>query len=501
MRFLITAVLSAFLVSSTASAQDVTFVTYNVENLFDADGISPYDDYKTTDKDGNPQYTVAHLRTKLRNIAEVMKRYNAGKGPDLLAVVEIEVDQTPEKPLSVADFRKKYGKTTLDAMLKEPLADDVKTLPAELLLLKSFDEAGITGYDVAAGEPEWKNGAPEAAVKTVLFSKLTIQHDKTKKHATEDARPILEAWVTLNKQELVIFVNHWKSGAGDKKQEAVRIQNAGVLRARIDALAKERPGMDMILAGDFNSDYNHATRYNFTETGINTVLKAVGDEALVAAKGAASLYNLWYELPPSERKSDAYRTEWGTLMHLIVNGRLYDNNGFQYVDGSFKVGTFEGFNTLSWSGTPRRWSFGGSGSGYSDHFPLSVTLRTVSKNDTTGRISLEKPSVTDDAGLSPNAVSYKLPAEGDFYLAKDLSDASKRKGLMYQMFKIESEVSAGLEVTVNGEAYMLHSQSFDYKAALADVAGTGKKITVYGRLTQFRGKWQFTLDAPVFVVK
>jgi hypothetical protein len=47
--------------------QTYKVVVYNIENLFDADGIAIYDQYRPFDDKGNPQYTPAHLLTKLQN--------------------------------------------------------------------------------------------------------------------------------------------------------------------------------------------------------------------------------------------------------------------------------------------------------------------------------------------------------------------------------------------------------------------------------------------------
>lgn len=498
MRFLI---IAFFCLPVTVIAQSFTFVTYNVENLFDADGISVYDDYKPVDRDGRPRYTPAHLLTKLNNIAAVMKKYNDGKGPDVVGFLEIEADQSPGNAWTRETFQKKFGRRKLTEMLKEPVSAEVMDLPAEWLLFKAFEENGLQGYDIAAVEPPMKEGKPDGSVKTALFSRLAIQHQKTTGHPLKDARPVLEVWLLHQGHEAVVFVNHWKSGSGNPKMEVIRVENGTVLRKRIDELAKSRPDLDIILMGDFNSDYNHATRYGFEETGINTKLKATGDEAAVSAAGAAALYNLWYELPAEGRKSDAYRNEWGTLMHLMINGRLYDKKGFQYVDNSFATGVFPGFNTLSWSGVPKRWSFGHNGSGYSDHFPLSARFTITAASDTAGRISLTNPSVTDDQTAGVNKVTYTIPAEGDYFSTEVLSNVATRASFMYQMFRIESAVSAAFEVTIAGEPFALFTQQFDFKKELADVAGTGKSVTIYGKLGQYRGKWQFVLDAPVHIVR
>ena len=85
-------------------ARPFTAVVYNVENLFDADGLANYDDYQPAG------YTPAHLRTKLRGIAEVLARYEDGRGADLILLQEIELDQTPATTVTdYAAFLQRYA--------------------------------------------------------------------------------------------------------------------------------------------------------------------------------------------------------------------------------------------------------------------------------------------------------------------------------------------------------------------------------------------------------
>ena len=128
--------------------------------------------------------------------------------------------------------------------------------------------------------------------------------------------------------------------------EKTRVENARTLRARVDEILRDDPHADIILGGDFNSQYNQHQRYPAMErTGIDDVLGARGDELGIRdARQAPGLYNLWYELPTAERGSDTYRGEWGTLIQLIVSRGLYDRRGVQYVDNSFGVGRFPGLN-------------------------------------------------------------------------------------------------------------------------------------------------------------
>ena len=70
-----------------AQARPFMVVAYNVENLFDLDGIASYEDFQPS------KYTRAHALTKLQNIARVVARFEGGKGPDVLLLCEIEVER------------------------------------------------------------------------------------------------------------------------------------------------------------------------------------------------------------------------------------------------------------------------------------------------------------------------------------------------------------------------------------------------------------------------
>ncbi|NBW70185.1 MAG: hypothetical protein EBR32_02055, partial [Bacteroidetes bacterium] len=123
--------------------QDYSLVTYNVENLFDADGLAEYSDYLPTNKEGAPQYTPAHVLTKIKHVVQVIQAYENGLGPDILTLVELESDFSPNDHgfVDPADFLGQYAYTTIDRMLGEEFNTDVAKLPSEWLLLKAFQDA------------------------------------------------------------------------------------------------------------------------------------------------------------------------------------------------------------------------------------------------------------------------------------------------------------------------------------------------------------------------
>ena len=74
-----------------------TVLTYNVENLFDADGVALFDDYKV-----DSGYTPRKLLTKLQSIASVLKSVDDGDTPEIVLFQELEADFTPES--TVVDY-------------------------------------------------------------------------------------------------------------------------------------------------------------------------------------------------------------------------------------------------------------------------------------------------------------------------------------------------------------------------------------------------------------
>ncbi|MDP3070620.1 MAG: hypothetical protein Q8N18_10040 [Opitutaceae bacterium] len=482
-----------------AHARPFTVVAYNVENLFDLDGVAGYDDYQPA------RYSRAHALTKLRNIAKVVARFEDGRGPDVLMLCEIETDATPGKnPPDYETLLAPYARMSLDEMLGAKFDKRIADLPAEALLLKAFQDAGLTGYRVVTGDgvkPPAGERAPE--IKNALFTRLPITH--TRSHPTTQARAILEVQVNVEGAPLFLFVNHWKSGASDPETEPIRVANATTLRRRLDEILRADPHADIILGGDFNSQYNQKQRYpHMKTTGLNDVLRSQGDE--LAVRGPEhDLYNLWLELPPPERGSDTFRGEWGTLMHLIITRGLYDFRGVQYVDNSFAVAKFPGLNADA-RGLPARWTFEPpAGAGFSDHFPVVAKFTTVPDNRTDRWIELKNPSI--DRGGPPPPVARSEPPRPPPLPAVDLDrialdpkllpapaairdDAHKGK-----IFRIEGRVAAGerLAVVVNGETYEVWSYDAPQRATLRARFKEGATMRFFGELGVFRERWQFVV--------
>ena len=497
MRRLLPALLALLLLPS-APAREFTVVAYNVENLFDLDGQAGYEDYQAS------RYRPAHALTKLQTIARVLAQYEAGRGPDVVLLSELEVDRTPgATPPDYAALLAPFAGVSLTDLLGPRFTPAVADLPAEALLLHALKDAGLTGYQVVVADAVSSPGTTRPQeIRCAVLTRFPVRSSRS--HPTVDARAILEVELEVDGARFRVFSNHWKSGASDPATEPTRIENARTLRGRLDELLAKDPQADLILGGDLNSQYNQRLRYpRMGRTGINDVLGSQGDE-LATRRPGPGLYNLWFEVPAARRGSDTYRGEWGTLMHLLISRGLYDRAGVQYIDNSFAIGIFEGLNA-DVKGLPLRWEFTRpAGRGASDHFPVSARFRTVPDGRPDQWLELRNPSdgrTTGTARRTINYATFDLPG-----LAVDVSrlapDASIRteqnKG---KLFRVEGRVLPGerLMVEFRGEAYDVWSFDEDLRRRLRADHPAGATLRCYGELGLYRDRWQFVIQDPAWV--
>ncbi|MCS6245295.1 MAG: hypothetical protein H2172_15795 [Opitutus sp.] len=502
------------LAPSSLLARPFTVMVYNVENLHDADGVAVYDDYQPA------RYTPAHALTKLQNIAAVVARAGSvGNPPEVILFQEIEIDHTPGKrPPDYPALLKRYAGTTIERMLGPDFTPEIADLPAEALLLKAFVDRGMVGYSVVSGgdgDAAAEGAGPNAdevvdlrarpAIKNVVFTRLPIKTVRT--FAMSSARNLLEVQLDVDGYLLTVFNNHWKAGASDAKMELIRLENAAVLRRRLDELLKADPHADIVIGGDLNSHYNQKRRYRkFPSTGINEVLGSQGNE--LAIRGSTrDLYNLWFELAEAERGSDVYAGEWGTLMHLLITRGLYDQTGVRYVDNSFAVARFAGLNADAADLLPVRWSAEGAGGrGYSDHFPLTARFQTV----TDGQPGKFTPLTREAAGREDDgdAAARKVDlAKTDFSAAVELAqlpaEANLRDGTWTgKFFRVKAQALDDrlLRIEVRGQIYDVYGPRKEIRERLyAQRRNQEGNLTFYGELGTFKGTWQFLVKSTDWV--
>lgn len=421
---------------SASEPTEFTVVAYNVENLFDADGVAIFNDYRPDEGDAPFTYSRRKLLTKLENAADVLAALDPG-GPDVILLQELEGDFTPDSSVEDIDaFLADHADTTVRAMLTEGWRESYKGYPAVAWLTKAMADIGLDGYQVVVAPAKpFDSGIAHV---NATFSRFPIK--QVHFHAINQARDIIEAELDVNGRSLWVYNNHWKSGASNPEREPIRVQNAEVLRTLVDARLKADPRADIIVGGDLNSHYNHAILYPDIQTGINEVLLSHYLEG-------EALYNLWYEVEPEQRYAEVWRGRRGTLMHLIVSPGLYDSKGISYLDGSFRVGRIRGLNADAMK-RPLSWNFAGEkGGGASDHFPLIARFSTAAFEPKTALNQKEdaldhEMRHDDDPGIFPE----QLP-DGSFLSQDFEQDPGEIVGRLYSVkAKVTSERPLRLEV-------------------------------------------------------
>ena len=318
----------------------VTFkvASYNVENLFDEirEG-NEYDNYIP----GRHNWNAAMVETKLNHTAEVLCDMNA----DIVALQEVE---------------------------------------NESILLRLRKRLAEVGCSYRYAEITHKRSA---TIQVALLSKYPIvAHRELRVNYSPRDRNILEATVRIENNLLTLFVNHWKSKSRSGF-ESRRIVYAKALMKRIAKLPK---GRDYIILGDLNSHYDAyrvlGKRINDTQgkTGINTVLMSAIDGDMVSEEDIVlendhkkRHYNLWMELPPSERWSHRYYGHKGAIDHIMLPHSLFDGKGIDYVNNSFS--SFRERYLFTKKGWIYGWDYSNGkhkGRGYSDHLPIYAVFST-----------------------------------------------------------------------------------------------------------------------------
>jgi len=326
---------------SIASIEAKTFkvVSYNVENLFDLtkDGT----EYREYIPNADHGWNKDIVDIKVTNIAKVIKDLSA----DVVALQEIESKK------ALIFLQNKLKKINVDYPYIE-IANSKAT-----------------------------------SVKCAILSKFPIVNKEEIQVDNEFARNILKVTLDIDANRLILFVNHWKSKQGPESQ---RIVYAKKLKEEIDKL---KEGIDFILTGDFNSNYNEyeifqdSSSLNDTvsTTGINHILRTIKGSEMVNERILTGqvrneyLYNLWLEINKSRRWSYNFFGNKNSLDSIIVSKGLYDNKGISYVDNSFDK--FDP-DYLFKKNAIYRWQITKNGKGkhlgkgYSDHLPVFAYFST-----------------------------------------------------------------------------------------------------------------------------
>ena len=197
---------------------------------------------------------------------------------------------------------------------------------------------------------EMKNERIPFNVHLKDFKDFSKREKKIAHYTTRDMQAL--EFEFLGTSSLIVN-NHWRSqGCSNERScsmsRRIRKANQDVLLRYVDAYRKKSKTSDIILLGDFNTEY---WQENLTKIG-------GGLENKVQAGDQKQYYNLWYELAPKDRWEVSHKGRYGTLSHILIGAGTYDNRGIQYVDNSFKTLAQDSFAQsiiLNADENPFRW--------------------------------------------------------------------------------------------------------------------------------------------------
>lgn len=308
---------------------------YNIENLFDLKRSGH--EYREFTPYSKSNWNDKIYKIKLQNIARVIKDIDA----DIIALEEVESLQ------ALKDLR--------------------YTLKRKGLYYQYYKIAN----------------QKSTTVKVAILSKIPFVYTKEiRVTSSYKYRNILETKFKINNQDLYLFINHWKAKSGPESQ---RIVSAKALRKRVQDLGYEK---NIVLLGDFNSDYEEYKRFKRSRklndtngrTGINDVLatKEQTQDSYHVEYEKNSFYNLWYDTDINNRYSYIYRGKKEAMDNILISqSLLHDNNSIKYKNSSihsFKADyLFQKKRIFRWQ-MSRKKPQQHKGLGYSDHLPVVVEL-------------------------------------------------------------------------------------------------------------------------------
>jgi endonuclease/exonuclease/phosphatase family metal-dependent hydrolase len=347
------------------SAQGVVNIaTYNVENFWDDvdsnSGTATYNEYQ---KGGSNWYAEQMYKVKAQKLVDALRM--AGT-PDVVAMQEIESANNSSRSLEIL---KPYAESLGYKYFALGQQNSKQPVSVTTAVMSKFPITENRSLDFSVRESQFSGSGRESESVDELNS---------------SARDPQVVTIDIHGKPLRLYTAHWKSRRGDQSiGNTMRMAVAQLIKADVDAQREKNPELDILVMGDFNSDYNESP----LQDGMNS-----SDDKNNIRQDAASdkMYNLWFELPSAERCSYMHDGQLQCLDHMLTSASLFDGKGIDLIENSFHVVGHNGGEAaqklLRNDGrTPNRWGMqknsGKSyftGTGYSDHLPLMASFKLPS---------------------------------------------------------------------------------------------------------------------------
>jgi len=266
---------------SQKNVKSFLVVSYNVENLFDTINSPLFEDDEFTPS-GAKAWTYDRYSKKLNDLARVILSIPGKELPALIGLSEIENRGVLEDLIGIRGIRKgEYEIVHEDGM-------DPRGIDCALLYRRDLFKYKSHEY------------VPIADPVDTEYLYRGILHVQGK---------------GPDGSSLHIFVNHWKSRAGDQQvTERQRMFSAITLRKQLDMLMARESDFKVIIMGDFNDEPTNRSITN----GLSALNKRRNIEM-------GDYYNLFYDLHNTEGKGTYnYKGQWNMLDQIIISYSLLD---------------------------------------------------------------------------------------------------------------------------------------------------------------------------------
>ncbi|MFT4202444.1 MAG: endonuclease/exonuclease/phosphatase [Chitinophagaceae bacterium] len=314
----------------------VTVAFYNVENLYDTvdNTLVDDDDFLET---GKRRYGAAIYREKIGHIVQVLNELGmdvAGSMTALVGLAEVEND------------------TVLTDIVQHPV------LAKKEWQFIHFDSRDRRGVDVAL---LYNPRLFQVRTAQPLF--VSIPSNSKSAYYTRD---ILHVEGVLLGEKIHVYVNHWPSRVGgEAKSYPARAAVAQALRRHINAVKKYDSAARILVMGDLNDDP--------ISRSVVKDLGATNNKNLMDTL----LHNPWGDFYKKGYGTLAFQNAWGLFDQIMLSQNWLPRNDstlFFWKANIFKPsylietsGNYRGYPKRTYSGDNYQ-------GGYSDHFPVYVTL-------------------------------------------------------------------------------------------------------------------------------
>lgn len=316
-------------------AKDLFIAFWNIENLFDVETAPRSEKLRKMVAADLVGWDDTWLAAKCGQLSTVIRALNSGAGPDVLGVCEVE------------------SRAVLDKLVARIAADGGRSYA-----VAHADAGDNRGIDVAF--------LYDPAIAT---ADKQFQHWIVKRYAT---RELFQVNFLLGGRTLVLIGNHWPSRtAGQYESEPYRMIAGETLAYWVERIQEEL-GRDaaVVVLGDFNDEpFNRA---------VAEYALSISDASVVGASRSQNAYllNLMWPIVAAGRGSHVYDGRWNMLDQIMVSRGIVTGKGGWQVKGGASV---EATVLMAHPTKPGPKRFGikpnqRDQTGFSDHFPVSVTL-------------------------------------------------------------------------------------------------------------------------------